>query len=191
MGSGVLVGDHGESTVLSEEEFELLQNALALQRSADPEADAIAKGLLGCSKEHHSKWGGGWFSLFLSELMEYASEVHGEIVGMLVETRRDPIFLRDYQAGEDHMRSLQAFLKILQRRDWLAEFLFTPRIEKYVDKCPTPVELIEALVEPTENFDTDIHNAKRMMREWPELFGIKPFTWPESESAKGASASGD
>ena len=41
---GVLTGDrHGEGIVLSDEEFRILQNALALWRSEDNQANAIAK----------------------------------------------------------------------------------------------------------------------------------------------------
>lgn len=172
MGSGVLIGDkRGEGTVLSESELTILQNALALWRSEDSEANVIAKALLGCSEKRQ----GGWFRIFLWELMDCTTGVLDETVGMLVALREDPVFLRDNENGEERMRSLQAFLKILQRGDWLADFLFAERIEKYAKKCPQPLELMRALAEHADYFESDVEDAKRMMREWPELFaGCEP-----------------
>ncbi|MGI9073354.1 MAG: hypothetical protein ACR2JB_19060 [Bryobacteraceae bacterium] len=179
-----LVGPNmAETTILSESEYKTLKNALRLARLDDEEADAIADAVASSTELRCSQLGGVFryfFHAFLGQVGQHRSD---EIHSMLVEGGEEPIFIADVE-GPDRFALLKAFLDILRSDGWLASFL-SARIERYAQKSPTPLELMEGLTEDAVNFDLNINDAKRLIREWPEFFEPQGT---EAQEAKAAHA---
>jgi hypothetical protein len=168
MAYSVLVGPSvEETTTLSESEYKTLKCALELARSEDKEAEAIASALQDCT-EDCVKSKGVFRGFFRSLMLDFGEHID-EIQGMLVEHFEQPIFLREDE-GAEHVTALKAFLKILEAKGWLANFFWPVRIERYAEKSPTPLEVMQDLTESAVMFECDINDAKKMIREWPELF---------------------
>jgi len=170
----VLVGEDGHGEVLSRYEHQVLRKALALARSEDREPHSIAEGLSWLSLSKEEQQPEMILGDFLHGLMDRVTPAAGQIVGMLADSLRDrPTFIDDSD-DEGTMDTLEAFLKLLRQDNWLAEFLRL-RVKKYAESCPQPLEVMQFLAEESVTFDSNLADAKQMIRDYPELFGMRGF----------------
>jgi hypothetical protein len=175
----VLVGPNNDETILLDQgEYETLKRALALARSGDTEANAIADALPDLEQRVKDY---GVLRTFLAHLMSALGEHADEIQAMLVKLGEQPIFMRE-KRGSQQCASLEGFLKVLQDQGWLADFLDV-RIQYYAEHRPTPLEVMNALAESAVIFEGDVQDAKKMIRDWPAFF-------PTQMEAKAESAAG-
>jgi hypothetical protein len=169
MSSAVLVGpSQDESTLLDEDEYRTLKDVLELCRGLDCRETAAILSALRAYRGNLIP-GGTAIASFFAYLMADLSPDMDEVQGILVQAGKEPSFMRD-EEGEQQAVALQAFLKILQSRNWLADFFIPVRIEKYAENPPTPLKVMRDLTESAEMFQSYVADAKRMMREWPEFF---------------------
>jgi len=169
MAYSVLVGPSvDETTVLTDTEYETLKSALRLARSEDKEAEAIASALRACTEEVCVKPEGVFRQFFRGLMLDFGEHMD-ELQGILVDSDGSPIFMREDE-GTEHIAALKAFLKILEAKGWLAEFFWPVRIERYVEKAPTPLEVMQELTESAVIFECNISDAKDMIRDWPQFF---------------------
>jgi hypothetical protein len=182
MSCAVLVGEH-ETTLLEEEEYRRLKDVLELCRGLDCRETAA---ILSALRAYRGDLMPGRTPIasFFAYLMADLSPNMDEVQGILVQAGEEPSFMRD-EEGEQHGVALEAFLKILQSRNWLADFFVPVRIEKYAEKTPTPLSVMQDLTESAEMFESYVADAKRMMREWPELVGSIQSS-PSTPAGKGA-----
>jgi hypothetical protein len=156
--------EFNESTMLSESEYKLLKCALQLARSEEKEAQAIVDALQGYLKDAGPKFKG--LPLFFTFFMDRLGGHCDEVQGMLIDKARAPIFIEE----ERHVAALASLLEILQSGGWLAGFMASFRLKMWAEECPTPLDVMQELVEQAENFECDIHDAKRMLERWPQFF---------------------
>lgn len=172
MSFAVLVGpDKDETTLLDGDEYRKLKSALQVIRSEDRESNAVLSALRAFTG--HSFEGSTPLATFFSYLMSDLADAMDEIQGILVQGDEEPIFMRD-DKGTEHAAALKAFLKILEADSWLTDFFIPVRIEQYAEETPTPLRVMQDLAEPAMIFESDVAEAKRMIREWPELVGSVP-----------------
>ena len=99
---------------------------------------------------------------FFAYLMADLADNMDEVQAILVQ-REEPSFMRE-EEGERQATCLKAFLKVLQDGKWLADFLGV-RMPQYAERCPTPLEVIQALTEAAAHFDSGLRDAKRMVED--------------------------
>jgi hypothetical protein len=166
MNHAVLVGPgNDETALLDEQEYRTLKRALAVVRSEQREPNAILSALRAYTGKQCT--GIGPSASFFTYLMMDLADNMDEVQRILVQSGEDPTFMR-HEEGQRHAARLKAFLKVLQDGKWLADFL-DERMPQYAGRCPTPLEVMQSLIEAAAHFDTEMRDAKRMVEDWPQL----------------------
>ncbi len=169
--TGVLAGsEEGQTETLSTREYRLLKNCLTLERrNNDSEAQAIADGLCAFSHPDYQERLGTLGAFLYNALQSLGDHVE-EIKGLVIAEGERPILLDENSDGESRIKCVTALLKLLERGDWFANYLDTVLPHWSLKPPVTPHEVIRTLVEQTENFESDVRAAKRMLAEHPMLF---------------------
>ena len=169
----VLIGPEiADGTVLSEYEYLVVRNALRLARSEDSEEDAISYALR-YSENHKTSV----LRRFLGNVMEHLGEHCEDMRGLIWNwDAKEVIFLRE-EEGQEQADAVNALVKLLRAGGWLAEFIECEL--NYYARNPeknyhTPFELMFHLAEEAENLESDVDNAKALMKRYPERFAAVP-----------------
>lgn len=171
MSEAVLIGPKcGDSEILSAHEYSAVKNLIQLYRlKGSKEASAIVDGIYHCDAAALGSFGKerGLLLYFLKNLMHELGEHADEISAMFTDGWETLMFLREDEDSYQ-TRCVTALLKILEGESWFAEWLliFLPA---YVREKWSPVEVMWKLSEEATNFESNIEDAKRMLKDWPEL----------------------
>lgn len=173
----VLVGKKPEdTTVLSEREYEIAQNAVELDRTPnDPEADAIAHTIGKAKRGWYEKWNAiendGTLRWFLRDLLQRLGSDDEDVIGMVVRSDDKPIWLRE-EEGSRRLECIVNLLQILDAGGWLGDEV-PVFLQLWAKKMPTPAQAMWFFSERAENFDSEIEHAKKLMALWPEKFAAE------------------
>jgi hypothetical protein len=158
-------------TTLEESEHKLLWSVLKLSRLEDEKASILLQAIGCCADPEFVKAYGGIYELFFTKLMEESGRHHDSIKGVLYlrKAGATPVTLLDQDDWDTRaLGCLEALMTLLQRGGWLANWLELV-LPRFVKEKPTPLDVIDVLTEPAANFESDIEDAQRMFRDWPEL----------------------
>lgn len=159
-------------TTLDEREHKLLRSVLKLSRLEDEKASILLQAIECCADPEFVRVYGGIYELFFTKLMEEAGRHTDSIKGMLClrKPNATPVtFLEEDEWDESDLECLPALTTVLQKGGWLGPWLHA-LLHRCVRENHSPHDVIETLVEPAYHFEYDIEDAKRMLKDWPELF---------------------
>jgi len=168
--TGALIAPSGRAAeTLSEDEYKYLRTCLDVLRNRSKDAN----GLVTLDRR------------MLEMVVRGALQGHGlkqnalaeELVNHLQETdQADTVsgYLHDGSdlhviESEDEASALYAFLEVLRRGGWFAEFV-ADRCRSAGSAYPTPLEIMQSLVTALDEFNRDIRAAREVVSLYPHLF---------------------